>query len=282
MPVISPSLTIGMPVYNGSFFISRALNSILEQEFKDWILVVSDNCSTDDTVEIVKEYCKTDSRIKLVELPKNIGATNNFLSLAQSVSTPYFMWAASDDEWSSDYIMKCISALQVNAEAGFSGGSIVNIDLNGATIRRYKSFNIFSCANRVDGLINYLSAIEIDGKANLIYSVFLTPVAQTVCRIPNIFKGWGSDMAFVAAMLARVKYVHVSDVYLFKRVISESDVQTAKDLSLGLYDKSEFQGNYPPFLFCPYLFAILRGMPNWALKILAVKVMLKRLRNRLK
>ena len=60
---IQPKLNIGVPVYNGEKFIRKCLNSILNQTFTDFEIILSDNASTDSTTSICKEYAKKDSRI---------------------------------------------------------------------------------------------------------------------------------------------------------------------------------------------------------------------------
>ena len=56
-------LTIGLPVYNGERFLEQALGSILGQTFADFSLVVSDNASTDGTMEILEAHADRDDRI---------------------------------------------------------------------------------------------------------------------------------------------------------------------------------------------------------------------------
>src|SRR6266542_706109 len=102
------SLFIGMPVYNGERFIARALETLLSQSYRDWILLISDNDSQDNTALICKSYCEKDSRINYFKQSKNIGAINNFRYLLNKADTQYFMWAAADDEWNEKFIEACI------------------------------------------------------------------------------------------------------------------------------------------------------------------------------
>src|SRR6185312_14285982 len=75
---IPPLLTIGMPVFNGAATIRAALDALLAQTFRDFVLVISDNCSDDDTITICHEYMQRDSRVRLVQQPSNLGAPMNF------------------------------------------------------------------------------------------------------------------------------------------------------------------------------------------------------------
>lgn len=269
-------LTVGMPVYNGERFIARALSSLLEQDFRDWTLIVADNCSTDGTCAAVNAFCRQDARIRLVRHERNLGAVANFLYLAEQAATPYFMWAAHDDEWSSNYISACLAQLEAHPDAGFAGGRVVNIDAEGQQLREYGSFAPFAVADRRQRLRNFIRAREADGKANMIYSVFRTPLLQTVCRIPDILDGWGADMAFVAAALARAQYRHVPEAALLKRIIDDSDrVHNSME---NYYSRISFRGHYPLPLHNSYVQALCRGMPDPATSALVRATMWRRRR----
>lgn len=255
----APSLTVGMPVYNGERFIARALSSLLEQDFRDWTLIVADNCSTDGTCAVVDAFCRLDARIRLMRHERNLGAVANFLYLAEQAATPYFMWAAHDDEWSSNYISACLAQLEAHPDAGFAGGRVVNIDAEGQQLREYGSFAPFAVADRRQRLRNFIRAREADGKANMIYSVFRTPLLQAVCRIPDILDGWGADMAFVAAALARSEYRQTAQATFFKRAISTKGSDTGVS---GDHGRTAFRGNYPLSLHDAYVQALCRAMPD--------------------
>lgn len=93
----SPTVSIGMPVYNGETFIKEALDSLLSQTFADFELIISDNGSTDKTETICREYALQDQRIRYIRQPENRGAIANFQCVLDEAAGEYFMWAAYDD-----------------------------------------------------------------------------------------------------------------------------------------------------------------------------------------
>ncbi|WP_072061632.1 glycosyltransferase family 2 protein [Synechococcus sp. GFB01] len=101
-----------MPVFNGEYTISYALDSILEQEFTDFEIHISDNHSTDRTPEIIKEYMAKDSRIRYFRQPRNIGAYKNFEYVLSLSRGKYFMWAAADDWRSPNFLGECVKLLE--------------------------------------------------------------------------------------------------------------------------------------------------------------------------
>ncbi len=68
-----PKVSIITATYNGEKFIGRAIRSVLWQTFNDWEMIIVDDASSDNTVEIVKNYLKLDNRIKLIQLKENSG-----------------------------------------------------------------------------------------------------------------------------------------------------------------------------------------------------------------
>lgn len=107
----TPMVSIGMPVYNGGRFIRKALDSILEQTYPYFEIIISDNASTDDTGAICQEYAARDQRIRYVRQDSNIGAWNNFRYVLDAAKYDRFIWAAADDWWAEDRLDKLVSAL---------------------------------------------------------------------------------------------------------------------------------------------------------------------------
>lgn len=88
-----------MPTYNSENFISESIESIQKQTYTNWELLITDDCSTDNTVEIINSFLKKDNRIKLFKLNKNSGAglARNFS--IQKSKGKYISFCDSDDIW---------------------------------------------------------------------------------------------------------------------------------------------------------------------------------------
>jgi glycosyltransferase involved in cell wall biosynthesis len=107
-----PLVTIGMPVYNGARYLEEAVRSLLNQTERDFVLLISDNCSTDETPEICARLAAEDPRIRYVKQEVNIGATRNFECVRRAANGPFFMWAAHDDLWDPDFIAESLRLLR--------------------------------------------------------------------------------------------------------------------------------------------------------------------------
>ena len=108
----APPLTIGLPVFNGERYLGEALDSILGQTFGDFLLVVSDNASTDSTGEIVRRYAESDERVQYSRSPENRGAVWNFNHVFAGCRSPFFKWAASDDVLAPTCVERCLETLR--------------------------------------------------------------------------------------------------------------------------------------------------------------------------
>ncbi len=92
-------VSIITPSYNSSKYIAETIESVLNQTYTNWEMIITDDCSTDNTCEIVEIYIKNDSRIKLLHLNENSGAgiaRNNSIKVAKG---KYIAFLDSDDLW---------------------------------------------------------------------------------------------------------------------------------------------------------------------------------------
>ena len=92
-----PLISIGFPVYNGENYIQKSMDALLNQTYKNFEIIISDNASTDNTQAICLDYLERDSRIRYIRQPQNIGATENFIFVLTEAKGTYFLWNAYDD-----------------------------------------------------------------------------------------------------------------------------------------------------------------------------------------
>jgi glycosyltransferase involved in cell wall biosynthesis len=111
-----PRLTIGLPAYNNAATLEAAVRSLLAQTLRDFVLVISDDCSPDDTETVARRLAAGDPRIEYIRQPVNL-KYGNFRFLLQRARTPYFMWAAGDDHWEPEFAARCIAALESRPDA---------------------------------------------------------------------------------------------------------------------------------------------------------------------
>jgi glycosyltransferase involved in cell wall biosynthesis len=103
-----------MSVRNGSDTIGKTIESVIAQTYKNWELIIRDNCSTDNTVDIVKSF--TDTRIRLICNDTNKGASLNSVFLLHDTKGEYYKWIDDDSYLYPENLEKEAKALIENED----------------------------------------------------------------------------------------------------------------------------------------------------------------------
>lgn len=135
-------VSIGMPTYNrASGYLKQALQSAVSQTYQNIEIVVSDNCSSDDTESVVKSF--NDPRIRYYKQKDNIGPLNNRNFCLQQSQGEYFLLLFDDDVIDVDFISTCMNARTSGSKPGIILTGAREIDSKG---------NVLSAAqNNVSG-----------------------------------------------------------------------------------------------------------------------------------
>jgi glycosyltransferase involved in cell wall biosynthesis len=130
-PQSTPSVSLGLPVFNGGRYLAIALDSLLSQTYEDFELVISDNASTDETEEICRAVAARDARVRYLRNPVNRGVAFNFSRLVAETTAPYFRWAAHDDVVAPTCLERCVEALDAAPDRVclvFPGTHVIDAD----------------------------------------------------------------------------------------------------------------------------------------------------------
>ena len=110
---IRPMFSVIVPAYNNGKYISKCIDSVLKQTFSDLELIVVNDGSTDDTVEVIKEFEKQDARFKLIN--KENGGVSSARNVAlDQVKGQYVLFLDSDDWYEPDYCKDLADILKEN------------------------------------------------------------------------------------------------------------------------------------------------------------------------
>lgn len=123
-------VSIITPAYNSEKFISETIQSVINQTYQYWELIIVDDYSSDETCKIVNEYNKKDSRIKLYKLQENSGAAVARNFALSKTKGRYIAYLDADDLWYDEKLEKQIKFMEEKA-CGFSCVSYEVIDNEG-------------------------------------------------------------------------------------------------------------------------------------------------------
>ena len=94
-----PLVSVITPLYNAEKYIERCILSVLNQTFIDWEMLIVNDCSTDNSLDVVKLYSQADSRIKLINMPKNSGVAAARNAGINAAKGRFIAFLDSDDIW---------------------------------------------------------------------------------------------------------------------------------------------------------------------------------------
>ena len=121
-------VSIIMPSYNTALFIEETIQSVLNQTYTNWELIIVDDCSTDNTDEVLENI--KDSRIRYFKNDKNSGAAVSRNKALREARGQWIAYLDSDDLWMPEKLEKQIHFMETNGYA-FSYTNYEEIDVNG-------------------------------------------------------------------------------------------------------------------------------------------------------
>lgn len=206
-------VSIIMPAYNCEDLIADTLKSVQAQEYKNWEIVIVDDCSTDNTVEVIKQYQLNDARIRLHQFQKNAGAAmarNKAIELARG---EYLAFLDSDDVWKPEKLSKQLNFMKQN-NYHFTCTSYNKIDEEGNDLNRI----IETKKKRdYDGVLK-----TCPGNSTVIYNAD----KLGKFKIPNIKKR--NDYVMWLQVIKNEKYLNGLNEVLSSHRIRESGISNNK------------------------------------------------------
>lgn len=107
-------VSIIMPTYNSAKYVQNTVQSVLSQKYKNWELLITDDCSTDNTMDLLTDLSESDDRIKVFKRAKNAGpAVARNISI-QEAKGRYITFLDSDDIWNMNFLKSMLSFIREN------------------------------------------------------------------------------------------------------------------------------------------------------------------------
>lgn len=210
-------VSIITPTYNCARFIGETIESVINQTYQDWEMIIVDDCSSDNTEEIVKKYSKDDNRIKYVKLEQNSGAAMARNKAMELATGKYMAFLDSDDIWTKDKLDKQIKFMEKN-NYNITCTKYEQIDEIGQSLNKF-----IKVKNKVD--YNGVLLTCPVGNSTVMYNV------ETLGKfeVPNIRKR--NDDALWLQMLKKEKYIYgMNDILMKYRIRSNSISSNKVDL----------------------------------------------------
>jgi len=217
----NPRISIGIPVYNGEKFIRKCIESVLQQTYKNFELIISDNASTDSTPDICKEFLEKDNRITFVRQNENMGPNWNFNFPLEKANGEYFVWVVVDTIISPEFIEKNISVLESQDKAvGCISKIKIDESYNDKFENEKKLLKKFGIVYRPSNAFGGEGVLEITGSYmerirkylkhfpwHMMLAVYRTKELRE-CSIHDFFIGWDATTVLNILKHGEIKVVN--------------------------------------------------------------------------
>ena len=134
-----PLVSIICLSYNHEDYVVEALNSVINQTYPNIELLIADDCSTDNSVEIIQNWLQHHPKVHFSVNEKNLGNTKTFNQLAKKAKGDYIIDLAADDVLLPNCVEKQVSTFRNSnfSNLGIVYGNLIEIDENGSSLRNY-------------------------------------------------------------------------------------------------------------------------------------------------
>ena len=222
-----PLVTVGVPVFDCERWIRQALEAILAQSYKNFELLISDNCSTDASYEICKNYARQDARVRLRQNPHNVGVTENFNILCRNAAGKYFKYASCNDLCAPDFLLRCVEVLETHPDV---------VICHPRTRRLFEDTGKFEDD---ECTLHLMSEDPVERMTIYLESGGLNNVAHGLIRLDvlrktlSLGKYLGSDINMMAELSLLGKFYQVPEFLFYRRVgrQSLSALRTTQELA---------------------------------------------------
>lgn len=131
-------VSIVLPTFNGERNIRQALDSIIKQTYNNWELIIVNDCSTDNTINIINEYANNDQRIKIINNDINLKLPKSLNIGFKYAEGTYFTWTSDDNIFKENAISCMVHEIEKDKTIGLVYCNYTLIDSDGKIIESIK------------------------------------------------------------------------------------------------------------------------------------------------
>ncbi|MCB0753010.1 MAG: glycosyltransferase, partial [Ignavibacteriae bacterium] len=209
----SPLFSLIMPNYNNENHIAQAIDSVLNQTYKNWELIIVDDSSTDNSVDVISSFLH-DKRINLIKLDKNRGVANAKVTGIKKSNGPIFGTMGADDALVEDTIEVMVAAHLKYSECGLIYPQFIYCDENLNPVRKGFSAQVQSSSTNLDQ--NVVSNIKTYKKCYY-----------------NLTEGYDVNLRFaedkdISYKMEEVSKLHFVDKELYMYRVHENSISNKK------------------------------------------------------
>jgi len=265
-------VSIIIPVYNRENFVKDAIDSAINQKYKNIEIIIGDNCSTDNTWEVLQEYAQKDKRIHIFQNQENIGPVRNWKKCFDNANGYYTKILWSDDWMDENFLVDAVSLFSEDTAFVLSDYEIkngneatlrtnfkpiydVNEYLYGMLINNQEEFPLspggalFRTKDILDNFYdkkipnnNFLDSMKNGAGNDLLLFLNIAnkyKLVKCTCKISNFFRHHSSS--FSASNDIQIHYEWAKSFYLQQ---NPNLLSLSNNFKVQLYKKQIYDKNY--------------------------------------
>ena len=116
--MINPTVSIVLPCYNGAGHLAQSIESVLAQTFTDWELILVNDCSKDNSLEIMQQYAANDSRIRIINNERNLKLPASLNRGFEEAKGKYLTWTSHDNRMGETMLEEFVNYLDAHPDKG--------------------------------------------------------------------------------------------------------------------------------------------------------------------
>jgi glycosyltransferase involved in cell wall biosynthesis len=229
-------VSVGIPTYNRCDRLRSAVRSVLDQDYPDLEIIISDNASTDGTESYVAALIEQHpDRVRYLRNDENLGPLENFNRVRAACTGEFVMWLGDDDRLSPTFVSTCVGLLDEHPDAVLAAGLVRYVDADGLDVG---TGEVIVCdqADPVDRVLAYYRQVGDNGT---FYGVTRAEAARALQPLATVM---GSDW-FLMAEIAYLGKVLVAEGAEVRRSVGGA-TRSLKHVAATLRF-SWFEGEFP-------------------------------------
>jgi glycosyltransferase involved in cell wall biosynthesis len=237
---------IGVPLYNGGPFVREALDSLVEQRFDDYAVVLLDDCSTDETTDAASGYATREPHVTFERSAHRLGLVESWsavyrLATTAHPSAEYFAWGSDHDIWDPDWLRVLVDTLDARPEDVLAFPQVDRIDEHGVSLGHDpRAFDASDISDRRERLVR---TAERMAAGNLVYGLFRLDALRRCDVLPRVLL---PDRLLLGELALHGRFVEVDRVLWRRRYRPEQPA------SLDRQRELLFVGGAPPSSRLPW------------------------------
>src|SRR5713101_2969912 len=209
-------VSVCIPAYNGQDYVSKSVESVLQQSFSDWELVICDDASTDETPDICRSF--QDRRIRYLRFDRNGGQAVNWNRCLEAAAGEYIVLLHQDDMLAPTYLGRAVEVLDRHSSVGLVHCSVQHVDANGNPILLQRTYE----ADRVQPGEALWRELVVRGCVVNPAGVMVRKAAYRVVGPFTTRIHWGIDWHMWIRIAIRFEVAYLTDTLAFYREHAQS------------------------------------------------------------